>query len=110
MTRQGQNPFVASTPRTSLSRALLLGAFLAVGALSTPALAKDTPSTPPVMTTEGPVEGFVQNGVHIFLGIPYAAPPIGAWRWWPPQPPAHRQGVLDATAYAHTCPQVTTLG
>src|SRR5262249_27916765 len=63
-----------------------------------------------VMTTEGPVRGFVQDGVHIFLGIPYAAPPVGARRWRPPQPPTQRQNVLDATAYANTCPQVTTLG
>src|SRR5439155_19948229 len=110
MTRQGKNTFVASAPRTSLSRALLLGALLAVGALATPALATDTPSTPPVMTTEGPVQGFVKNGVNLFLGIPYAAPPVGELRWRPPQPPEKWKGVLDATAYANTCPQVTTLG
>src|SRR4051794_6471193 len=110
MTRPGKNPFVASAPRIYLYRALLLGAFLAVGALSTPALARDKHATPPVMTTEGPVQGFVENGVHIFLGIPYAAPPVGALRWRPPQPPEPWKGVLDATAYAHTCPQVTTLG
>jgi para-nitrobenzyl esterase len=65
-------------------------------------LATDMPSTPPVMTTEGPVQGFVQNGVHIFLGIPYATPPVGAERWRPPQSPAPWQGVRDATAYAPT--------
>ena len=110
MTRQGQHTFVARAPRKFLSSALLLGSLLAVGALATPALATDKPSTSPVMTTEGPVQGFVQQGVNIFLGIPYAAPPVGAWRWRPPQPPEPWQGVRDATAYANTCPQVTTLG
>src|SRR5215471_8946480 len=110
MTRQGKHTFVASAPRQSLRRALLLGAFLAVGALSTPTLARDKHSTPPVMTTEGPVQGVVKNGVQIFLGIPYAAPPVGEGRWRPPQPPEQLQDVLDAMAYAHTCPQVTTLG
>ena len=42
--------------------------------------------------------------------LPYAAPPVGEWRWRPPQPPEPWQGVRDATAYANTCPQVTTLG
>ena len=66
-------------------------------------------SAPTVSTTEGPVQGFVKNGVNTFLGIPYAAPPVGDLRWKPPQPPAHH-AKLDATEYANTCPQVTTLG
>jgi para-nitrobenzyl esterase len=64
---------------------------------------------PTVSTTDGPVRGFVENGVNKFLGIPYAAPPVGDLRWKPPAPPAHHD-LLDATQYANTCPQVTTLG
>jgi para-nitrobenzyl esterase len=64
---------------------------------------------PTVSTSDGPVRGFVQNGVNEFLGIPYAAPPIGDLRWKPPAPPA-KHGLLDATQFANTCPQVTTLG
>ena len=75
------------------------------------------PSIPPspggglmVNTSEGPVRGFVNaNRVTAFLGIPYAAPPVGNLRWMPPQPSA-KHGLLDATEYADTCPQVTTLG
>src|SRR5919198_250323 len=74
MTRHGKHTCGVRALRKSLSSALVLGSLLAVGALATPALATDTPSTPLVMTTEGPVQGFVQQGVHIFLGIPYAAP------------------------------------
>ena len=66
-------------------------------------------SGPTVNTTDGPVRGFVQNGVNTFLGIPYAAPPVGALRWMPPAPPA-RHGLLDATEFANSCPQVTELG
>ncbi len=64
---------------------------------------------PTVSTGDGPVRGFVENGVNKFLGIPYAAPPTGNLRWMPPAPPAHH-ALLDATEFANTCPQVTELG
>ena len=64
---------------------------------------------PTVNTTDGPVRGFVREGVRTFLGIPYAAPPVGDLRWMPPEPPEHH-ALLDATEFGNTCPQVTTLG
>jgi para-nitrobenzyl esterase len=63
-----------------------------------------------VSTVDGPVRGFVRNGVNIFLGIPYAAPPIGVLRWQPPQPVKRWKDARDATRYAPTCPQVSELG
>jgi para-nitrobenzyl esterase len=62
-----------------------------------------------VSTGDGPVRGFVKNGVSQFLGIPYAAPPVGALRWMPPAPPAHH-ALLDATKFANTCAQISELG
>src|SRR5262245_51483970 len=55
---------------------------------------KLTPSTnAAIMTEEGPVKGFqfagneqTQPNEEVFLGIPYAAPPVGNLRWMPPQP------------------------
>lgn len=41
-----------------------------------------------------------------FLGIPYAAPPVGRLRWAPPQEPAPWTGVRDATYYRPACPQL----
>jgi para-nitrobenzyl esterase len=65
---------------------------------------------PIVTTKEGPVQGFIQNGVAQFLGIPYATPPVGDLRWRPPQPHAPWTAVLQTTAYAPICALVTTLG
>jgi len=64
---------------------------------------------PVVRTEDGLVRGFVREGVRTFLGIPYAAPPVGDLRWMPPQRPAP-YGLLRATEFGNTCPQVTTLG
>lgn len=45
----------------------------------------------------------VVPGVAVFKGIPYAAPPVGALRWAPPQPAQARSGQQAATAYAPGC-------
>jgi len=65
---------------------------------------------PIVNTVDGPVRGFTKNGVNIFFGIPYAAPPVGELRWQPPQPVKRWRVTLDATRFASNCPQVTGLG
>src|SRR5215472_9445006 len=57
-------------------------------------------------TANGPVRGLANGAVNEFLGIPYAAPPVGARRWQPPQPAASWSGVRDATTFAPHCPQL----
>ena len=64
----------------------------------------------PVVTTDGPVEGFAKNTVTQFLGIPYAKPPVGDLRWMPPQPAAKWTAPRKANKFGPTCAQVTTLG
>ena len=49
------------------------------------------------------------NGVRSWLGIPYAAPPVGELRWKPPKPAAAWDGTRDATKLGHKCPQNTVL-
>jgi para-nitrobenzyl esterase len=58
-----------------------------------------------VTTADGAVRGKAVAATSEFLGIPYAAPPIGALRWQPPRPPAPWHGVRQATSYAPHCPQ-----
>jgi para-nitrobenzyl esterase len=61
-----------------------------------------------VFTDKGPVAGLRTVTMDKFLGIPYAAPPVSALRWKPPQPPEAWQGVRDATQFANHCPQVAS--
>src|SRR4051794_28410627 len=92
---------------------LLLGTILPVTSASLaadPGGPGDNGSGPVVQTAEGPVRGIVKNGVNEFLGIPYAAPPVGDLRWMPPQPVAHWTDPLDASQFGNICAQVTTLG
>ena len=56
-------------------------------------------------TADGAVRGQAVAASDEFLGIPYAAPPVGALRWQPPRPPAPWHGIRAATSYAPHCPQ-----
>ena len=40
-----------------------------------------------------------------WLGIPFAAPPVGDLRWRPPQPAAKWTGVREALKFGSACPQ-----
>lgn len=63
-----------------------------------------------VPTADGPVEGLRKNGVEQFLGVPFAAPPVGALRWMPPQGSAKWTQLRQAKSFGPPCAQVTTLG
>ena len=58
-----------------------------------------------VKTAQGKAQGKTINEgkVKAFLGLPYAAPPVGDLRWKAPQPPAKWQRVRDATKYGARC-------
>jgi para-nitrobenzyl esterase len=45
------------------------------------------------------------HGVRSFKGIPFAAPPVGALRWRPPQPPQKWQGVRPTASFGKNAPQ-----
>ncbi|SHN87747.1 para-nitrobenzyl esterase [Geodermatophilus obscurus] len=58
-----------------------------------------------VTTTHGQVRGITTDGVCAFLGISYAAPPVGANRLRPPRPVQPWTGVRDATVIGPEPPQ-----
>ncbi|WP_068923373.1 carboxylesterase/lipase family protein [Planobispora rosea] len=60
---------------------------------------------PHAVTTSGRVRGHWAGGVAEFLGIPYAAPPVGALRFAAPIPPRPWAGVRYCHAYGPTAPQ-----
>ena len=63
-------------------------------------------AAPQVVIDTGELSGeHLPGGVDAFLGIPYAAPPTGRFRWRPPRPAGHWDGVRDATNYGPMCPQ-----
>jgi para-nitrobenzyl esterase len=69
-------------------------------------------SGPTVMTDKGELQGtFLDGGVSAFLGIPYAAPPVGLLRF---RPPAEAlpwfPEVRSATAFGPVCPRKTNTG
>jgi hypothetical protein len=58
----------------------------------------------------GTVQGTTRaSGVRAFLGIPYAAPPVGKLRWMPPQPVKVWDGVRVCTSSGPWCPQPAPL-
>jgi para-nitrobenzyl esterase len=99
----------ASRGRFFLKAFVALGAIVGAAVLGTPLYAHVASDTR-VDTTQGPVEGFIKDGVAEFLGIPYAAPPVGNLRWRPPVPHAPWTAVRDAKTFGNICLQVTTLG
>jgi len=71
---------------------------------STPAMAEGN-SGPVLSLADGALQGANAAGVQAYLGIPYAAPPVGDLRWRPPAPTRPWQGVRDASRYAAACLQ-----
>ncbi len=66
--------------------------------------------TPAVMTSSGPVVGAQRESLDWFLGIPYAAPPVGDLRWRPPVAPPKWFKARETTAYGNWCTQVAPEG
>jgi carboxylesterase type B len=87
-------------------RLIAAGCAVALLAAPVPGFAAGAPPIPPVtvQTTGGTLITY-GGDVHVFKGIPYAAPPLGPLRFKPPQPPAPWSGTREATAFGPECMQ-----
>jgi para-nitrobenzyl esterase len=92
------------TGTTKVFSNVVAGRFLVIGLLASCAVTTAV-AAPPVVTEQGPVRGMATQGVVKYLGIPYAAPPVGDLRWTPPRPHVPWSGVLDATKFGSHCAQ-----
>jgi para-nitrobenzyl esterase len=54
----------------------------------------------PVKVEGGLVQGTSEDGLSVYRGIPFAAPPVGDLRWRAPQPAANWEGILQAAKFA----------
>lgn len=55
----------------------------------------------------GAIQGEARKGVKVFLGIPYAAPPVGSLRWRSPKPVAAWEGLRNARHFGPDCMQIS---
>jgi para-nitrobenzyl esterase len=61
--------------------------------------------TPVVAVDGGSIRGLSEGSLTVFRGVPFAAPPLGALRWRPPQRVRPWHGVLDCLSFRPACPQ-----
>ena len=82
--------------------AFICVAFTFAAIVALPAAAPD-----PVRTDAGLIAPAANSpdGVRVFRGIPFGAPPVGPLRWKAPQPVAHWDGVRKADAFGPVCVQ-----
>jgi len=66
-----------------------------------------TPAPDPtvVKTDAGYISGLQENGLRVYLGIPFAAPPTGDLRWRPPAPVQPWYGIKETMVFSANPPQ-----
>ncbi len=98
----------------SFARVATMSALMAAGFLSHPMLRPHTVAAQAapacsdgtlVSVENGPMCGVANDGAVAYLGVPYAAPPVGALRWRPPAPVTPWTTTFQATQAGLNCPQ-----
>ena len=99
---------MSAPPRSPVAVVTLAGVVLVALATGSLAASKIQQGTL-IRLADGEVQGQVKGGSREFLGIPFAAPPIGPLRWRPPAPVIPWQNVLQASAFSPACAQPSSL-
>ena len=85
---------------------LVLGAFLFWGCATSPTPAPTIDPASARTTGQGPVVGYrAENGAHVWLGLPFAKPPVGELRWKAPRPPEGWNEPREALTFGSECIQ-----
>jgi len=82
-----------------------ISAWLAAAALASAAAQAQAQAPPTVRIDSGPLVGVVEGPAEVFRNIPYAAAPVGALRWAPPQPVKPWTAPRNAAEAGPSCPQ-----
>lgn len=93
--------------RAARVAACLVGACLVSATGPAPGAAQTGAAMPTISAPAGALRGRADGDIHVFKGIPYAAPPTGQYRWRPPMPAAPWTGVRDAGGFGPACIQPT---
>ena len=93
-----------------LTHYVLVICLLLIGCLFLAGCTQKATDTAIVKTDAGSVLGINQDGIRVYHGIPFAAPPTGDLRWRPPAPVQPWDGVKNTTKYSATCPQAVKGG
>jgi para-nitrobenzyl esterase len=100
--------YISAVSRASAAWALCAGLACMVPVASAGARVATVPLG--VRVDGGVVRGALEHGVIAFEGIPYAAPPVDALRWAPPQQVKRWHGIRPALQFGSDCAQLPTPG
>src|SRR5690242_9655534 len=92
------------TPHHRRTPALAIAAWI-VAALTLCASHVFAKTPEPIRIESGMLQGTDEDGLTIYRGIPFAAPPVGDLRWRPPRPAPKWSGVRSASQYGRACMQ-----
>lgn len=67
-------------------------------------------SMPQAKTANGILEGTSESGINVFRGVPFAAPPVGEFRWREPQPVKNWTGIRKADKFGPRAMQLPIFG
>lgn len=106
MTMFGSKPYLYFAPFLALLVSL---ASCAERSIQPPEQGTEVATQTLVQTREGDITGFIAStGASVWLGVPFAKPPIGELRWRAPKPPMMRQKPMEALRFASVCAQLAT--